>query len=649
MFQNFPIRKKVIMGLAPMILLLLAYSLFSFYQLTNANNKLNVLGGYIHEQAQYGTSLFLLNNISRREQLNQQYLVTESQQTAEIVALLERDFSLLVEELARHSQNNQYVDGVIKKEQQYSNLIHQQLWQHKQALSQLVNEYNDITAPKFEIISTRIRDSGVRENNLQVADIGGRLSIAALSSRAYFNEYVSTGDEAIFQRIEEEIAVTKKVLNEFSTSMQNNDDYAFSELTTLLGQMQKQFEEGRILTTKLVTTRSKVVSLSSEIIKDMLGAQIHQWRFLDFQTQQISKFMDEHQWQSIVALAMTTILGAAILLWIAKMIVNSIQTLVNRVSEISEGEGDLTKRIEINAQDETGSLATLLNRFISSIHDIIRNAQNTASEVIDRSAQNLAHATESSQLLQEQQNKNVIIAEAINHLSKSSNEIARNTIDSNSAVENTFQALSKGAGIVNRSVQASKEMQNQMHIVSQVSSALAEETEEIVKFLVVIKNMTEQTNLLALNAAIEAARAGEAGRGFAVVADEVRTLATKTQASASEIEQSIDNLQTESGRVVLAVNKCKVCAEDGAQATHDTQEIFAQVQGAVEKMQAMSTSIASASEEQSLVTTKIKEDIDNVFKFSDSISLSAKASQNASKWSSDTVTKLNQVLTRFVV
>ena len=148
MFQDFPIRKKVLMGLIPMIVLLLAYALFSFFQLTNANNKLNVLGGYVHEQAQYGTSLFLLNNISRREQLNQQYLITQRQQTTAIIALLEKDFLLLVDELAKHNQNNEYIRSVIAKEKNYSDLIHGQLWQHKSQLSRLIDKYNGTISPE---------------------------------------------------------------------------------------------------------------------------------------------------------------------------------------------------------------------------------------------------------------------------------------------------------------------------------------------------------------------------------------------------------------------------------------------------------------------------------------------------------------------
>jgi len=649
MFQDFPIRKKVLMGLIPMIVLLLAYALFSFFQLTNANNKLNVLGGYVHEQAQYGTSLFLLNNISRREQLNQQYLVTESQQTQEIMALLEKDFSLLVEEQAKHNQNNQYINRVIAKEKHYSDLIRNQLWQHKNQLSRLIAEYNGTISPELETISAGIHESGMASNNLKLVAVGSKLSLAILSARAHFNQFMSTKDAHEFGFTIQKITAAKTVLNDFTTEIKNNDPNSYDHLTHLLNQLQQTTEQAQDELSELTKKRVEAENLSNEIISGMLGAQIHQWRALDFQTKQISQFMGMHQWQSIIVLAITITVGVAILLWIARMIVNSIQALVARVSEISQGEGDLTKRIEISTKDETGALATLLNQFISSIHDIIRNAQHTASEVIDRSAQNLAHATESSQLLKEQRDKNVFIATAIDQLSQSSSEIAQSTVNSNSAVENTFQALSKGADVVERSVDASQQMQDQMQLASSVSAALAKETDEIVKFLVVIKNMTEQTNLLALNAAIEAARAGDAGRGFAVVADEVRSLATKTQASATEIEQSIENLQAESKRVVVAINECKGCAEHGAQATHDTQEIFAEVQLAVERMQEMSLSIASASEEQSKVTTKIKTDIDNVFKFSDSISRSAQASQSASKWSSDTVTQLNQVLTRFVV
>ena len=188
-----------------------------------------------------------------------------------------------------------------------------------------------------------------------------------------------------------------------------------------------------------------------------------------------------------------------------------------------------------------------------------------------------------------------------------------------------------------------------MENTSQICEQLEAETKAISKVLDVIKNMSEQTNLLALNAAIEAARAGEAGKGYADVAEEVRALANKTQASADEIDQSVMRLQKQSQRVVNSVNECYVFSEQSNDAAEHTKQTFNDVRKSVERIHSMSTSIATASEQQSQVTKSIRQDIEDMFSFSKSIAEAAMQSQNASKASTDSATELNQVLTKFVV
>ena len=651
MLDNLPISKKIIVGLMPMTILLISYALYSLVQINNVNDNLSILNKHIGQQANFGTSLFLLDNVSRREQLNQQYLVSGRTQLIEIIKLLEIDFELLIEDelLLASNDRKRGIQLITEKDKKYRNILHDRLWPYAQELSELLEHYNSDIGPNLERLTIIVRDLGRQEKDINIIDIGGRLSASVISIRAYFNQFIANKNRSSFSRALLEVIAAKSALNDFTATMKNNDKYAYQQIKAYIANIDSLLEQGRKKTYAIMEERTQAEQLSTLITKDMLSQQISQWRLLNYDVREISHFMSRYQWQSIAALFITLIVGLSILLLISRVIVSSLNILIMRVSEISEGEGDLTKRIDINSKDETGVLAKSLNQFIDSIQGIIRNAQLNSSTVISKSQDNLIRASKSNTLSKEQQHKNELVFSAIEEMSIASNNIADNSAQSNKVVEQTFETLARGTEIVEKSVFSVQQLNKQMEITSQVSQKLANETKEISKVLDVIKKMSEQTNLLALNAAIEAARAGEAGRGFAVVADEVRTLATRTKQSAAEIDQSISRLQSESRGVLASVSECYAFSEDSANAATNTHDIFNEIKVSIDKMSAMSISIASASEQQSQVTLNISNDMKEIFSVGEIIAESAQVSQVASQDSADSATELNQLLTKFIV
>jgi len=651
MLDNLPISKKIIVGLVPMTILLISYALYSLVQINNVNDNLSILNKHIGQQANFGTSLFLLDNVSRREQLNQQYLVSGRTQLIEIIKLLEIDFELLIEDelLLASNDRKRGIQLITEKDKKYRNILHDRLWPYAQELSELLEHYNSDIGPNLERLTIIVRDLGRQEKDINIIDIGGRLSASVISIRAYFNQFIANKNRSSFSRALLEVIAAKSALNDFTATMKNNDKYAYQQIKAYIANIDSLLEQGRKKTYAIMEERTQAEQLSTLITKDMLSQQISQWRLLNYDVREISHFMSRYQWQSIAALFITLIVGLSILLLISRVIVSSLNILIMRVSEISEGEGDLTKRIDINSKDETGVLAKSLNQFIDSIQGIIRNAQLNSSTVISKSQDNLIRASKSNTLSKEQQHKNELVFSAIEEMSIASNNIADNSAQSNKVVEQTFETLARGTEIVEKSVFSVQQLNKQMEITSQVSQKLANETKEISKVLDVIKKMSEQTNLLALNAAIEAARAGEAGRGFAVVADEVRTLATRTKQSAAEIDQSISRLQSESRGVLASVSECYAFSEDSANAATNTHDIFNEIKVSINKMSAMSISIASASEQQSQVTLNISNDMKEIFSVGEIIAESAQVSQVASQDSADSATELNQLLTKFIV
>lgn len=295
-----------------------------------------------------------------------------------------------------------------------------------------------------------------------------------------------------------------------------------------------------------------------------------------------------------------------------KYLLRPLNTLGAALDDIAQGEGDLTQRLPVTSQDEFGRLAVAFNQFIERIHASIRQVSSTSNElnsvalrVLDASNSNIASSDEQS-------SRTNSVAAAINELGAAAQEIARNAADASSQASNARGGAEQGSAVVAQTVQAMGDLSGKIDNASVSIQALNAKTADIGTILDVIQSISEQTNLLALNAAIEAARAGEAGRGFAVVADEVRNLAHRTQTSAREIHEMIGDLRSEAATAVQAMDESKRFSEHTVTVASEAGQRLADISTVIGEIDNMNQSVATATEEQTSVIESLNVDITDI-------------------------------------
>ena len=318
-------------------------------------------------------------------------------------------------------------------------------------------------------------------------------------------------------------------------------------------------------------------------------------------------------YESLSALTLRTVLFAIfsialcifILRKLAKQLLLPLDDLEAAIKEIASGGGNLTQRLSIKSDDECGAVASNFNSFLESLQKLVKDIKHKAALVVENSDSAKELSTQSSQQLIEQVGLVDSLATAMNEMSATSTDIAASAQDAASSITSVNDRAEEGRSVFSQTSLDVSELSESISTSQQLSNQLAEYSQNIEQILSVINGVAEQTNLLALNAAIEAARAGEQGRGFAVVADEVRTLASRTQESTTEIKAMIEQIQHFSNKVQTAMNESKNKAESCVKHTESANEMLSEISVAVKDIMDRNIQIATAIEEQSVVIEEI--------------------------------------------
>lgn len=340
-------------------------------------------------------------------------------------------------------------------------------------------------------------------------------------------------------------------------------------------------------------------------------------------------------------------IGTLVAWLITRAIVAPLKAVVVALKDIAEGEGDLTQRLEQRGNDEISELAGQFNTFAENIQTIIQLVSQTsthlaqASEDMNRSTLNTSDSIKRQKLEVDQ------AATAITEMSSASHEVAQNADLTAESTKDADRQTKEGRSLVNQTLDAIQTLTEKTQTTAQTIEQLGNGINQISSVIDVIRGVAEQTNLLALNAAIEAARAGEQGRGFAVVADEVRTLANRTTQSTEEIRSKVESLQKEATNAVSSILENRDLANATMEVANKSGASLDSITDAVSRITSMTLQIASAAEEQSSVAEQINQSIVNINQMADDADAQAHSISENSEKLSVTSETLNALVNRF--
>jgi methyl-accepting chemotaxis protein len=348
---------------------------------------------------------------------------------------------------------------------------------------------------------------------------------------------------------------------------------------------------------------------------------------------------------SLLLLGLT--IGLLISWMTTRLIYNPILEAVTTMQDIANGNGNLMKKLEKKGNDELGLLAESFNQFVAKIRILIQQTAQSTESVINAVAQTSNNTSHISRRIQQQEHETDQVATAMNQMANCISDIAKNASVAEEATKAASSEAHTGRTIVKQTADAIQALADEVELAEKTILEVEQESVSIGSVLDVIKSIAEQTNLLALNAAIEAARAGEQGRGFAVVADEVRGLANRTQQSTGEIESMIQALQNGTQQAVSVMAAGRENVDSRVLQASETLNSLSEINKAIDTINEMNTQIATAAEQQCAVVEEINLNITNINENSKQTSQKAKDTSDTANNLGSLAADLQKVVQQF--
>jgi methyl-accepting chemotaxis protein len=651
-FNNLRISVKAMTSPVIIIIFLLSLGVITFTDLKTIENNVSSMADDLAPDAGTAAQIMQQIYISRLQVKN--YIKTSNNDAVASFDSAQNNMQLIMKKAQQDIQNPdrvkllQTIDAMNK---QYYDTFHNIVVTNMNTRNKLVTDVLNIQGPLIEKSLSQAMEQAYTANDLDASFYLGRALSHLLLGRLYVFKFLTDNEVSIQERATSELALSLTDLKSIPTDMSKPElnnvlaknmqaitlyTEAFAEVATAIHKR----NEGIV---NILDKNGEVMANDSVALRDSVFDSLSE------QGRRVEHIIAGTEQSISLITAAAALFGLAIAYMVMRGIVVPIKQTNDMLNDIAEGEGDLTKRIEIISRDEIGILGGNFNKFIAKLQGIIGDI-SVSTHQLAVSAEQLSKVTDrTNQGVHNQRVETEQVATAMNEMAATVQEVSQNAEQAATAANEADHAAINGNKVVQDTITAINVLAHDVENSAVAIQQLKTDSQNIGTVLDVIKSIAEQTNLLALNAAIEAARAGEQGRGFAVVADEVRTLAQRTQQSTREIETLVEALQAGAERAVTTMDSSKNSASLTITQAHKASESLSAITHMVETISEMNIQIASAATEQSSVASEINQSITNISDISEQTSSSSRETSAASTELARLGDTLNKLVSQFKV